>query len=262
MKKKSGKINRTKDVTADADMIKRLNPSDSKIRDEFYRELTRTPIPPKELMSSLPLFQDRRNLSRILFMNEIYQKILPVHGNIVEFGVRYGPNLALFSSLRAVYEPLNVNRRIIGFDTFEGFESVHKQKDLARYKAGNYTVPERYEEYLTGILALHERMAPLQNIRRFELVKGDATKTIKPWLKNNPSMLISLAYFDFDIYEPTRVCLEEILPYLNKGAVIAFDEINLPDFPGETVAFREILGGKFRLIHSPFRGAAAYLIFD
>ena len=53
---------------------------------------------------------------------------------------------------------------------------------------------------------------------------------------------MALAYFDFDIYTPTRACLEAILPHLTKGSVLAFDELNTPEFPGETLAVREVLG--------------------
>jgi hypothetical protein len=46
-------------------------------------------------------------------MQELYQLILPVHGVILEFGVRWGQNLALFSTLRGV-RPFNYSRRVIG----------------------------------------------------------------------------------------------------------------------------------------------------
>ncbi len=45
----------------------------------------------------------------------------------MEFGVKWGQNLALFQSFRGMYEPYNHNRKIIGFDTFEGFPSVDKK---------------------------------------------------------------------------------------------------------------------------------------
>ncbi len=228
----------------------------------MYDLMKAAPIPSEELLNNLPLFQDRRLLSRILWASELYQKIIPVHGSICEFGVRYGPNLALFTALRGIYEPLNPNRRIIGFDTFAGFPSVTPAMDTERYKPGDYAVPENYESFLETVLSVHESMGPLESMRRFELVKGDASVTINEYLKAHPETLISLAYFDMDIYEPTKAVLTAILPYLNKGAIIAFDEVNLPDFPGETVAFRECLGGKFKLIHSPFRGASAYLVYE
>jgi hypothetical protein len=253
----------TKNTTSDAGQMRNLTPKDFDARARFLSELMQAPIPPEELMHNLPLFQDRRLIAQILFVNEIYQKIVGLHGNIFEFGVRYGPKMALFTSLRGIYEPMNPNRKVVGFDTFGGFPSVHRKHDLAKVKAGDFAVTENYEAYLEKMLLLHESMAPIENQKKFELVKGDATKTVKKYLVAHPETIISLAYFDFDLYEPTKVCLEAILPYLTKGAVIVFDEINLPDWPGETVALREVLGtGKFRLVHSPYRAAAAYLIYE
>ena len=53
---------------------------------------------------------------------------------------------------------------------------------------------------------------------------------------------MALAYFDFDLYKPTRKCLEAIKPCLVKGSVLGFDELNDPDAPGETVALKEVFG--------------------
>ena len=39
----------------------------------------------------------------------------------MEFGVRWGQNLITLNNLRGIYEPFNHSRKIIGFDTFEGF---------------------------------------------------------------------------------------------------------------------------------------------
>ena len=57
-------------------------------------------------------------------MDKIYNEILHIPGNIAEFGVHYGRNIALFEALRGVYEPYNFNRKILGFDTFSGFTSI------------------------------------------------------------------------------------------------------------------------------------------
>ena len=43
-----------------------------------------------------------------------------------------------------------------------------------------------------------------------------------------------------DLYEPTKKCLEMIKPYLIKGSVLGFDELNDHDSPGETIALKEV----------------------
>jgi len=95
------------------------------------------------------------------------------------------------------------------------------------------------------------------------LVKGDATVTIKKYLEEHPETIIAFAYFDFDIYEPTKVCLEAIKPHLTKGAIIGFDEINFPDFPGETLAFNEVLGINNYKIHRDVNNPIpSYIVYE
>ena len=55
-------------------------------------------------------------------------------------------------------------------------------------------------------------------------------------------MVVSLLFLDFDLYEPTKVALENFLPRMPKGAILAFDELDNPIWPGETVALFETLG--------------------
>ena len=79
-------------------------------------------------------------------------------------------------------------------------------------------------------------------MKKYAIVKGNAVVEIHKYLKENPETIIALAYFDFDIYEPTLEWLKAIAPHLTKGSVLGFDELNLHNFPGETLALKEILG--------------------
>ena len=87
-------------------------------RAQFANAFRERPLPEAELFRNLGLYINRIGLMRILFMTEMYQQILDVHGVAMEFGCRWGQNLALFVNLRGILEPFNVSRRIIGFDTF------------------------------------------------------------------------------------------------------------------------------------------------
>jgi hypothetical protein len=228
---------------------------------QLFRE---SPLPTNEMLLNLGLYLNRQALTRILFMHELYQKIVNVHGVICEFGVRWGQNLALYESLRGIYEPYNYSRRIVGFDTFEGFPSVHLNDGAsAIIREGAYNVTQGYRSHLEEVLNYHESESPIPHIRKYELVQGDACVTIHEYLKKNPQTVVSFAYFDFDIYEPTRVCLEAIVPHLTKGSVIGFDEVCHPDFPGETIALREVLGERgFRLQRSQFSSHASFLVIE
>lgn len=250
------------EINSESKYSELLNKDDIRIKNSLSDLISTAPIPEAELLHNIPLFCDRRVISRILFINEIYQHCLKLHGNILEFGVRYGQNLALFTSLRGIYEPFNHNRRIAGFDTFSGFTGMDEKKDGNKFKAGDYSVPADYEVFLESVLDTHEKMAPVETIKKFELIKGDVSKTLPVYLEKHPETIISLAYFDMDVYQPTRDCLELIKPYLTKGSCIAFDELNDSNWPGETIALREVFGThNFQIHHSPFRSTAAYIIF-
>lgn len=233
-------------------------------RDVFFQQFKECPIPQNELLTNLGLFMNRQSLSRVIFMHELYQKIIPVHGIIVEFGVRWGQNLSLFSSFRGMYEPFNYNRKIVGFDTFAGFPSVSEQDGQdSIIKESSYAVTEGYENYLEDILSYHESESPISHIKKFELVKGDATKTLEAYLAKHPETIIAMAYFDFDIYEPTKKCLELIKPHLTKGSVLGFDELNWPAFPGETIALKEVLGlDKYAIKRTPLNPSPSYLVIE
>ena len=215
-----------------------------------------------EKLQNLGLYMSRPALSRVLFMEELYRMIVPVHGVVMEFGVRWGQNMALFSNLRGIHEPYNYNRRIIGFDTFSGFPSVSPE-DGDRVKEGDYSVTAGYEQHLEAVLGYHESESPIAHKKKFELIKGDATRTLGEYLERQPETIVALAYFDFDIYEPTRVCLELLLPRLTRGSVLAFDELNCPEFPGETLAVMELLGlDKYAIRRSPLNPLISYMVVD
>ena len=248
--------------SSDAKISRQYNADEFQTRLSLKDALFKSPIPQDELMSNMALYLDRRLLSRYLFMNELYEQIVDIHGSIFEFGVRYGQNFSLLTSLRGIHEPYNHNRKLVGFDTWEGFPEVSAKDNTNLWEKGDFSVPKGYEGYLSQIIAHHESMAPIAQIQKFQLIKGDATKSIHTYLDKHQETIVAFAYFDFDIYAPTKACLEAILPYLSKGAVIGFDEINVEEWPGETKALREIFGNRFKIKHSKYRANAGYLIFD
>jgi hypothetical protein len=235
---------------------------ENEARKRFYDLFESSPIPENEVLSNLGLFIKRQDLSHILFMHELYQKIINVHGVIFELGVRWGQNLALFESFRGAYEPFNHNRKIIGFDTFEGFPAIdEKDGHAAAVKTGGLAVSSNYEEYLERVLQHHEQESPISHICKFQLIKGDATVQVEKYLHDNPETMIALAYFDFDIYQPTRKCLELIRGHITKGTVLGFDELNVHDYPGETLALKEVLGlDRYEIRRSPLSAASSYLM--
>lgn len=217
--------------------------SEKAAQDRMSRLLKDAPLPADEILANLGLFLTSKNLARILFFCEMYKKIIGRHGVIMEFGVRWGQTLSLLSALRGIFEPFNRHRKIVGFDTFTGFRGVSaKDGGKSACKKGSFSVSENYESYLQELLVLQEALNPMAHLRRFELVKGDAVRTIPKYFKAHPETMVSLAIFDFDIYTPTKAALKAVKPCLSKGSILVFDELCDDIFPGETVALKETLG--------------------
>lgn len=238
--------------------------NEDKSRNDLLYYLKNTKIPDDQILSNLGLFLDSKNLSRILLMNYLIKKTLGVHGDIMEFGCRWGNNTSLFVALRGIYEPFNRHKKIVAFDTFTGFPKLHKKdgKHDMMIKNALYT-HSNYEKDLDKILSKQENLNPLNHIKKYEIVKGDATKTFKKYLNKNPQTIISLAFFDFDIYEPTKKILEMIKPRLVKGSILAFDELNDYDAPGETLALMETMGlNNVRLKKFPYASRVSYFEFE
>lgn len=215
---------------------------ETELRHEFGRLMACVPLKPEELPDSLALFLRKQSLADLLSMDALYRMALNVPGVIMEFGVHRGRHMALLTALRGVHEPYNPHRRIIGFDTFEGFPDVAGIDRLGGSAVpGKFGLPHSYVSYLREVLALHEANEPLGHINRTILVEGDVRETLPAYLESNPQTIVSPAYFDLDLYEPTVEALRAIRPYLTRGSVLAFDELAHAKWPGETAAVREAL---------------------
>jgi len=244
-------------------LTQQLSEKEIQIRADFLDFfLNRQPVVSSELMENLGLYIHRRELGRILYMHELYQKIVGVEGVIMEFGCRWGQNLVLFENFRGLYEPYKVGRKIIGFDTFEGFPEPQSEDGSSPHiKKGAYDMPQGYEKILDYILHYHEQESPISHVKKYEVVKGDVSETLISYLDDHPETIIAMAYFDLDLYKPTKDCINAILPHMPKGSILGFDELNYFGFPGETLAVRDTLGiQNLQLRYSPLEPSCSYAV--
>lgn len=215
-------------------------------------------------MENFPKYVRRQNLTRFLALYEIYKQVLTVKGSVVECGVNHGFGLMSWAKFSAILEPVNLTRRMYGFDTFSGFPNV-AEEDMsatsAHVKEGDLAA-DVYDE-LTQLIDIYDSTRFLGHVNKVNLVRGDATKTIPAFITENPHVLISLLFLDFDLYEPTKVALEHFLPRMPKGAVLAFDELDNPLWPGETLAMIERFRDKpIRLQRMEFDPYISFAVLD
>lgn len=183
------------------------------------------------------LFLDRRLLAQALARIKLYEFSKNVLGDIVECGSFRGNGLALYYNLITIFEPFSINKKIISFDTFRGFPSVDDEKDPAFAEPGQMSNTSL--NLIQNALSIHDLVRPVNHVPRVQFVQGDACQTIPEFCQSNAHQVISLLYIDFDLYEPCKVALENLLPRVPKGGVVAFDELAQKKWAGETQALKD-----------------------
>lgn len=209
----------------------------------------------------------RQNLSRFLAKYELFKMQLPIKGCIIEGGVHHGAGLFAWAKLSSALEPYALDRRIFGFDTFEGFPNVVQQDfstesdHNAELKKGGFHTGYNVYEELQELIREYDENRFLNQFQKMFLVKGDATETIPKFIEEHPYLIVSLLFLDFDLYEPTNIALKHFLPRMPKGSILAFDEINNPWWPGETKALLENLDlNKYQINRFTFDPNIAYIV--
>ena len=121
------------------------------------------------------LFSTRQEVSDTIARFKLFEQVLDISGYIVECGSNNGNHLILFSLLSSVLEPYALNRKIISFDTFDGFRSISKYDG----KINKKQFSKKNLNLLKEIIKLNNLNRAMGHVSKIELVVGDAVKTIK-----------------------------------------------------------------------------------
>ncbi|WP_430789354.1 TylF/MycF/NovP-related O-methyltransferase [Actinoplanes sp. G11-F43] len=193
-------------------------------------------------LANMARYARRAQVTRFAALYELFKLALPVKGSIVECGVFRGSSFMTFAQLSAALEPTNLTRRLYGFDSFGGFPEVgaRDRPEATGARAGDLA-SDSYDE-LTRLLEIYDTDRFLGHLPKARLIRGDVTQTIPRFVADNPHLMISLLFLDLDLYEPTKTALRHLLPRMPKGAVLAFDELDNPLWPGETAAVLDEVG--------------------
>ena len=217
-------------------------------------------VPQSHMMESPFLYMDRKNFATCLTRIKLYELTRNVQGCIVECGVHRANSFALYHHMAATLDPLLFNKKLIGFDTFEGFTSISQNDPHHVVKGG---MGDTSYEHINQIMKLQDSNRLLGHVPTVELVKGDACKEIPKYVTDNPWLIITLLYLDFDIYEPTITALKNLAPLVPKGGIIAFDELNQRKWVGETVALKEYFDlNRINLLKFEFEPHVSYFIVE
>lgn len=195
-------------------------------------------------LETFPRYVRRQHLKRFLAFYELFKLVLPLKGSVVECGVFRGFGLMSWAKLSALLEPENLTRRIYGFDTFAGFPSLSRKDKNENTRTFRGDLKSNSLDELTELIRLYDLDRFLGHIPKVTLVKGDIAKTVPRFIRNNPHILVSLLFIDCDLFRPTEVALKTFLPRMKKGSILAFDELDNPQWPGETLAMLKVMADR------------------
>jgi len=196
---------------------------------------------------AVPLITEliRRDPRSATFFDAIeYTNYERVAGDIVECGVSGGLSLALLAK-GATFDPKGMVRRIVGIDSFEGLPEATEPH--ARWRPGDCSRIQSWHPLVES----GERVMPETTRRLFERCGLDGPMLhVGPFDRILPTVIpsvhpaIALLHIDCDLYESTRDVLAGVVPALQDGTIVLFDDwFHYRGNPqrGEARAFHEFL---------------------
>lgn len=236
-------------------------------RDKLFSLLHNYPATAEETERSLGLFIRGSLLARFLAIADIYKLIIDKPGMIVDLGTWRGQTAVLCENLRAIYEPLHLNRRIVCFDTFDGYAGFGKKDRTTKvHRDGTYGVGgASYAVYLRDLLALHEKNNAMgHNHGKHTVIAGDCRTTVPKFFANNKNEFVALAFFDVNSFEPTHLAFGDIYKRLVPGGIVAFWQLTRKSIPAEGRVYNENILPKFghQLRRATTYPGLCYLIKD
>lgn len=214
-----------------------------------------------ELFRNFPAFTPRFNLARFLAHYELFKRIADVPGAIVDLGVFRGGSTFTWAKLCEIFCPTDIRKVVWAFDTFEGFTNVSPEdgpeNPAQDVVPGGYFGGNSVEADLALAQEAMNQDRHLRHRNRIEFVKGDVCQTIPRFVaEKGDGLRIALLNLDLDLYEPTRVALEQFAPRMARGGIIIVDEYAVDTFGGETKAvdeyFERRFGKKPRVVKFPW----------
>lgn len=208
------------------------------------------------------IFSTDRNVFNKLYSRiSFYEMTKHLHGDVVECGVFKGSGLLTWLKILAMNEPNSI-KKVIGFDFFDPdfVEDLIDKTDKDTMKQ----VFTRCEDLDTDEVSLHGIKNKILDAgfdsSKFQLVKGDVTKTSKSFLLDKPGFRISVLYLDMDLDIPTYEAMCNLWDNVVTGGVVVLDEYAYHNWSESNGVDRFIKENNLQLIRTNIKAPTAYII--
>ena len=182
-------------------------------------------------------------IGKFLAHYEAYKMIKDIAGDIVECGV-YNGNTLSFMGL--ITDKFNLEKKIWGYDTFDGFildSFSNKDVDFKTGRKVNYVSSDIY--YSLNEVKKNIIENDPNKFDKYIFVQGDILKTLNEE-KNLPKN-ISFLRLDTDIYKTTKKQLEVLFDRVVVGGILHIDDYGI--CPGVKEAVDEFFCKKKIWLH-------------
>jgi O-methyltransferase len=170
--------------------------------------------------------------ANIKIILRIVESTLHLESDLAECGVYRGATLIPLALYLAQH---NVQKKLYGFDSFEGFGDLeHGGPVETAYIQAHGTCDD------TSYEVVQEKVERFDLLDRVILVKGffnESFRTVE-------NLRFCFVHLDVNLYASYKVCLEFFYPRMVRGGVILLDEYNDPPWPGCNRAVDEFLADK------------------
>jgi hypothetical protein len=201
-------------------------------------------LEPLDAIKHFAVLSRRQQLKRFLAHVELFKMTLDVPGDIAEVGVYRGSGLMTWANLLEIFCIGDRTKTVFGFDNWQGFSDFNfedgEQNESAGKVLGGFD-PSDFRDELESAIRIFDKDRFVSWKPRVRLIDGHAEVSIPKFVSENPGRRFSLVHFDCDLYKPTKLAFEALLPMVSRGGIIIFDEYAIADWPGETKAVDDVL---------------------
>lgn len=221
--------------------------ADDKVETRLNSHFEKFEISKQEICKNFQIYTRRIQLKKFLAHYEFFLKTIDLPGDIVELGVYRGATLMTWANFLEIRNMGDRQKQVFGFDNFAGFTKFVSQDGIAKSDVnkieGGFDSSE-FEEILEDAISIFDSDRFIPHKPRVKLVKGNIQETVPQFIKKNPGLRISLLHFDADLYEPTKVGLENFWDLVVPGGVVLFDEYGIRPWQGESAAVDEFFSAR------------------
>ena len=193
-------------------------------------------------------------LTHLLYLQDVYNLIENVEGDIVECGVGYGNSLFKLCYL-AYYE--GRGRKVYGFDSFKGFPEPSSEDRSPRN-------PQKGQWNVSTANGIYRLLADPRNFKQ-EFVRKNVILIegfFEESLGKYDGKSVAFLHLDVDLYRSYKVTLEHFWPLVAEGGAVLLDEYKNAQvkYPGASKAIDNFFGDRAKQIQYHERADRYYVI--